>query len=119
MDLLKDPPDFDLTDPRWKIYSRTPVMPPHYIAPGAEVTNSMITEGCLIRGTVKNSVLFRDVTVEKDAFVSESIIMQGSRIGAGARLECVILDKNVTVTEGAVLIGTPKHPVIVKKGETV
>ena len=46
MDLLKDPPEFDLTDPRWKIYSRTPVMPPHYIAEGAVVANSMITEGC-------------------------------------------------------------------------
>ena len=45
--------------------------------------------------------------------------MQGTRIGKNAKLECVILDKNVTVTEGAELKGTPEHPVIIKKGETV
>ena len=101
------------------IYTKVRDEAPTYYGESCDVSDCIVADGCIMRGTVKNSVLFRDVTVEKDAFVSESIIMQGSRIGAGARLECVILDKNVTVTDGAVLIGTPKHPVIVKKGETV
>ncbi len=101
------------------IYTKVRDEAPTYYGEGCAVSDCIIADGCVMRGTVKNSVLFRDVTVEKDAFVSDSIIMQGTRIGAGAKLECVILDKNVTVTDGAVLIGTPTHPVIVKKGATV
>ena len=101
------------------IYTKVRDEAPSYYGEGSRVSDCIIADGCVIRGTVKNSVFFRDVTVEADAYVSDSIIMQGTRIGKGARLECVILDKNVTVTDGAELKGTPKHPVIVKKGETV
>ena len=101
MDLLKNPPDFDLTDPRWKIYSRTPVMPPHYIAPGAEVSNSMITEGCLIRGTVKNSVLFAGVKVAEGAVVENSVIMPGSSIEFGAIVRRAIVAENCVISKNA------------------
>jgi NDP-sugar pyrophosphorylase family protein len=52
MDLLQDNPEFDLTDPRWKIYSRSPVMPPQFLGEKAVVENSMLTEGCEVYGTV-------------------------------------------------------------------
>jgi len=107
MDLLKMPPEFDLTDPRWKIYSRTPVMPPHFIADDAEVADSMVTEGCEIDGTVRDSVLFAGVTVEKGAVVEDSVIMPGTTIKAGAVVrraivseDCVI-SKNCQVGEAA------------------
>ena len=105
MDLLKDPPEFDLTDPRWKIYSRTPVMPPHYIAAGAEVTNSMITEGCDIRGKVSDSVLFAGVKVGEGALVEDSVIMPGTTIEPGAVVrrcivaESCVISKNCQVGE--------------------
>ena len=97
MDLLKTPPEFDLTDPRWKIYSRSPVMPPHFIADDAIVTNSMVTEGCEIDGTVRDSVLFAGVTVEKGAVVEDSVIMPGTTIRAGAVVRRAIVSENCVI----------------------
>ena len=98
MDLLKDPPEFDLTDPRWKIYSRTPVMPPHYIAAGAEVTNSMLTEGCDIRGKVTDSVLFAGVKVGEGALIEDSVIMPGTTIESGAVVRRCIVAENCVIS---------------------
>ena len=99
MDLLKDPPEFDLTDPRWKIYSRTPVMPPHFIDSSAVVNNSMITEGCVIDGAVRDSVLFAGVTVEKGAIVEDSVIMPGTTIKSGAVVRRAIVSENCVISE--------------------
>ena len=99
MDLLKVPPEFDLTDPRWKIYSRTPVMPPHYIAAGAEVTNSMVTEGCDIRGKVSDSVLFAGVRVCEGAVVEDSVIMPGTTIESGAVVRRCIVAENCVISK--------------------
>ena len=100
MDLLKTPPEFDLTDPRWKIYSRTPVMPPHFIADDAVVENSMVTEGCEIDGIVRDSVLFAGVTVEKGALVEDSVIMPGTTIKSGAVVRRAIVSENCVIAEG-------------------
>ena len=64
MDLLNAKIPFDLYDPSWKIYTRNPVAPPHYISRCAKVENSMIAEGCEVDGMVDFSVLFFGVTVE-------------------------------------------------------
>ncbi len=101
------------------IYTKVRDEHPTYYEEGSKVSNCIIADGCVMRGKVEDSVLFREVTLEKDAYIKSSIIMQGTKIGAGAKLEYVILDKNVTVTEGASLKGTSKHPVIIKKGEIV
>ncbi|MBR1822296.1 MAG: glucose-1-phosphate adenylyltransferase [Clostridia bacterium] len=131
MDLLKDPPEFDLTDPRWKIYSRTPVMPPHYIAAGAAVANSMITEGCDIRGTVSDSVLFAGVKVGEGALVEDSVIMPGTTIESGAVVRRCIVAENCVISKGSqvgevdgdiALIGqgtTLPEGYVVKAGEQV
>ena len=99
MDLLKTPPEFDLTDPRWKIYSRTPVMPPHFIADDAVVENSMVTEGCEIDGIVRDSVLFAGVTVEKGAVVEDSVIMPSTTIKAGAVVRRAIVSEDCVISK--------------------
>ena len=101
------------------IYTKVRDEAPTYYGKGNKVSNCIVADGCMMYGEVVDSVLFRGVTVEEGATVKNCIAMQGSKIGKGASLECVILDKNVTVTEGASLKGTPEHPVIIKKGETV
>ncbi len=101
------------------IYTKVRDEAPTYYAEGSKLSNCIVADGCVMRGSVSDSVIFRQVTVEKDASIKSSIVMQGATIGEGAVLDCVILDKNVTVKPGACLKGTPKHPVIVKKGETV
>lgn len=101
------------------IYTKVRDEAPTYYAEGSGARGCMIADGCIIRGEACNSIIFRDVSIERGASVKNSIIMQGCRIASGAMLECVILDKNVTVSEGACLRGTVEHPIIVKKGETV
>ncbi len=101
------------------IYTKVMDEIPTYYEEGARVANCIVADGCVMRGKVEDSVIFRGVTVEKGASIKSSIIMQGAKIGAGASLECVILDKNVTVNGGSSLKGTPRHPVIIKKGEIV
>ncbi len=101
------------------VYTKVRDEPPTYYGEGSEVSNCIVADGCMLHGKVENSILFRSVSVGKDAEVKGCIVMQGTKIGKGAKLECVILDKNVTISDGAVLRGTPEHCVIVGKGETV
>ena len=100
MDLLGEKPVFDIGDDEWRIRSRTAAEPPQYVGPDAEIRDSIITEGCVIEGTVIHSVLSSGVTVEKGAVVKDSVLMSGTAVGAGARVNFAILDENVTVGEG-------------------
>lgn len=108
MDLLNPNVTLDLYDPRWKIYSRNPIMPPHYIGPSAEITNSMISEGCVIEGLVDFSVIFTGVTVEPGAVVRDSIIMPGSVIKSGAVVEYAIIGEDCVVGENCMVGARPE-----------
>ncbi|MEG1551920.1 MAG: sugar phosphate nucleotidyltransferase, partial [Oscillospiraceae bacterium] len=101
LDLLNPKVDLDLSDPTWKIYSKTPVAPPHYIAPCAKVQNSMIAEGSQVYGDLDFSILFSNVIVEKDAIVRDSIIMPGTIIKSGAKVQYAIVAENAVIEEGA------------------
>ena len=101
MDLLGNPPAFNLYDRSWRIFYRHNAFPPHRVAAGAEVKNSMLTEGCVIEGTVENSVLANGVCVEKGAVVKDSVIMSGVTVKAGARVEYAIIDSDTVVGAGA------------------
>ncbi len=103
MDLLGDNPKFDVTDTAWKIQSRSPLAPPHYIGDGAKADNSIIMSGCEIYGTVENSVLASDVVVKKGAKISNSIIMGDTVIGENAVVEYSIIDENVCVGDNAII----------------
>ena len=92
---------------------------PTYYGANCEVEDSLLADGCFIDGEVEESVLFRNVTVCEEAKVENAIVMNDAVIGKGAQIKYAILDKNVTVTPGAKLIGTPANPVIIKRGETV
>ena len=84
-----------------------------------KVIDSLVGDGSIVAGQVEHSVLFRGVHVAHGASVHDSILLQDVDVGAGAQLACVILDKDVRVRPGARLVGTPAHPVIVKRGEVV
>ena len=92
---------------------------PNFYAEGCQIANSLLADGCILEGKVENSVLFRDVIVDKGAEVDHCVIMSKTTIGAGAQIQYAILDKDVTVTPGAKLIGTAANPIIIKRGETV
>ncbi len=101
MDLLGVDPQFDVGDTSWKIHSRNPLAPPEYISDSAEVDNSMVALGCEIFGTVRNSVLSSNVTVEEGAVVEDSVIMSDTVIKRNATVCYSIVDENVTVQQGA------------------
>ncbi|MBR0084995.1 MAG: glucose-1-phosphate adenylyltransferase subunit GlgD [Lachnospiraceae bacterium] len=105
--------------PEFPIYTKVHDEAPAYYVSGSEVKDSLIADGCVIRGNVEKSVLFRDVFVEEGAKLNSCVIMQSGRIGKNVDLRYVILDKDVTVRDGTVLVGTKEHPVIIQKGETV
>ena len=92
---------------------------PTYIAPESTCVNSMIADGCVIEGTVENSLLFPGVTVAKGAVVKNSILFKRASIGAGASVSHIIADKNVTIREGVELTGTENYPMVVAKNSVV
>jgi len=93
-------------------------MPAHYFK-GSVAKNSLVADGCVVEGTVENSILFRGVHVARGAVVKNAILMQEDVIGSNAHVENVILDKNVTVKAGARLIATESYPVVIGKGQTI
>ncbi|HBP37946.1 MAG TPA: glucose-1-phosphate adenylyltransferase [Clostridiales bacterium] len=101
MDILDCPEELNFSDRNWRIYSRNPVKPPHYVAAGARVVNCALTDGCGIYGTVEHSVLANSVIVESGAVVRDSVLMPGVKVQAGAFLDkCIvgmetIIGKNV------------------------
>ena len=101
------------------IYTKVRDRVPTYNGEECEVENCIVADGCILEGEVKNCVLFREVTIGKDAEVEDCILFNNAAIGEGAELKYVILDKDVTVTPGAKIIGTKNCPIVVKRGETV
>lgn len=108
-----------LHKPAAPIYTKVRDEIPTFYGESSSVDECIVADGCRIYGELKNSVLFRDVTVEEGATVIGSVVMQGSKIKKGVHIENVIIDKNVTITENTRLLGAQNNPVIIKKGETI
>lgn len=95
-----------------KVYDDMPVV--HGI--DSNVKNSLIADGCVIDGTVENSIIFRNCRIAKDAVVNNCIIMPNGFIADGANLDCCILDKDITIRSGRTLSGADTYPVYLAKG---
>lgn len=93
--------------------------PPAKYNIGADVRGSIVGSGTIFNGVVESSVIFRKVFVGEGAVVKHSIIMEGSNIGKGCVVEYAILDKEVVVSDGKNVIGTPDYPVVLKKGTVI
>ena len=109
LDLINPKVPLDLADSTWKIYSRNPGMPPQYLAPAAQVQNSLITEGCTIAGKVECSVVFAGVVVEEGAEIVDSILMPGTVVRKGAKVKYAILAEDVEVGENAEIGESPEE----------
>ncbi len=119
MDMLTPALKNDLFCAKRPILTKVKDMVPTLYGFTAAASNSLIADGCVINGTVKNSILFRGVTVEEGAVVEDSIIMQNGVVCKNAVVRRTITDKNVTVNEGATLQGAAALPFVVGKGKTV
>ncbi len=93
--------------------------PSTYYGPDAQAAGTLVADGCIIEGTVKNSILFRGVRIEKGTNVENCILMQDTCIRENASLRCVIADKSVTVHPGRMLMSHESYPLILAKGQSV
>lgn len=109
LDIINPNVDLDLSDKSWRIYSRTPDAPPHYIGENATVENSSISEGCDIDGLVDYSVVSSNVTVEEGAEVRFSVIMPGAVIKKGAKVYYSIIAENAVIEEDAQVGEIPEN----------
>ncbi|MBE7042177.1 MAG: glucose-1-phosphate adenylyltransferase [Ruminococcaceae bacterium] len=103
LDLLSLDNPLDLYNKDWQIYTRPIDFPPHYIASYAVTEQTMISKGCSVYGTVRRSVIFPNVTIEKGAVVEDSVIMSGCRIGSGVQIKKAILCEQVSLPAGIVI----------------
>lgn len=101
MDLLGNPPKFNLHDNDWRIFSRSESDPGQYVGDGSEISDAFITEGCEIYGTVEHSVLGDGVYVAPGAVVRDSVIMENTTIGENAVVEYSIVAANTDVGRGS------------------
>lgn len=101
------------------IYTRVRDEVPSRYGKYAEVSNSLITDGCVIDGKVENSIVFRGAKIEKGAVVSGCVLMHNTVVKAGAVLHSVITDKNVVISDGEELAGSPRYPLYIAKGTEI
>ena len=108
MDLLDPNIPLDLNEENWKIYTRNPGMPPHYIAKGARVQNSLVAEGGSVYGEIDFAVLFSGVYIAPGAVVRDSIIMPNTRVEEGAVVQYAIIAEDCVIGRGAKIGARPE-----------
>ncbi len=103
MDLLSDDNELNLNDPTWRIYTEDASVLPAYIGSDASVDTAYITQGCVIEGDVKNSVIFTGATVGKGAKIIDSVLMPGVCVEPGAVVTRALIADDVHVAKDAVV----------------
>ena len=106
MDLLDDKNELDLGDSAWKIYTEDVTTLPQYVGANADIKRAYITQGCVIDGEVKNSVLFTSTKVGTNAKVLDSVLMPNAVVEDGAVVNRVLIADGVRIGKGAV-VGSP------------
>ena len=108
-----------LFNPERPIYTKVHDSMPTRYGTKSKVTNCLIGDDCVIDGTVKNSIIFRGVKVEKGAVVENCILMQETLVGENAQLDNVISDKNAVIGEGIILKGTEDKHCFINKNKVL
>ena len=103
MDLIDSRNELNLNDPTWKIYTEDTPALPQYIGPNAKIDKAFITQGCVVEGEVKHSVLFTGCKVGEGAKIIDSVLMPGVEIAAGAVVQRALVADNVKIGQDAVV----------------
>ena len=106
MDLIDSRNELNLNDPTWKIYTEDTPALPQYIGPNAKIDKAFITQGCVVEGEVKHSVLFTGCKVGEGAKIIDSVLMPGVEVEAGAVVQRALVADNVKIGQDAV-VGSP------------
>jgi len=114
LDATKDENDetLNLYEAGWKIYSKNISLPPQYIAENAVVENAMINEGCVVRGNVKNSLVFQGANINTDSNIKDSVIMNNAKIGKNVHISRAIIAPDAIVPDGTIIKSTDDEEII-------
>lgn len=115
MDLLYHPITEALFNSERPIYTKRKDTPPTLFKTDCQVENSLISNGCQVKGVIRNSIIGRRVVIEKGATVENCVILQNCIIKSGAHLRSVIVDKNNVIMEGQILNSSPAYPLVIEK----
>lgn len=117
--LIKKNRDALLNVPGRPVFTKVRDSTPTKYGMSAAAANSLVADGCMIEGSVRDSVIFRDVRIGKGALVENSVVMQGTVIGRNAKLNNVIADKNVVIKDNLVLSSHESMPFYIEKEKVV
>ncbi len=101
LDMLDKNCRLNLNDRNWRIRSRTQNIPPHHIGSDAQISNSLINEGCIVNGKISNSVLFYGVEVKEGANITDSVLMPDVKVGKNVSINRTIIAEGTIIPDGA------------------
>jgi glucose-1-phosphate adenylyltransferase len=119
MDLLAQQPSLKLNEYNWRIYSVHACQSPQYISPHAQITDSLINEGCLIYGAIHKSILFHQVGVGRHSHIEESVIMPNAKIGQNVKLKKVIVAEGVTIPDYTEIVSPEDEILVIDKDTSI
>jgi glucose-1-phosphate adenylyltransferase len=118
MDLLSDDNELNIHDNNWKVYSVNPIRPAQYVGPQANINNSIVVEGCVVFGEVKNSVLFHGVYIGKNCKIIDSVILPNTKIGDNVTIEKTIIGSDAVIRKGC-HIGNSSKITLIGEGQDI
>lgn len=119
MTLLNTEKRNELFQKKFPVYTKVGDNGPVKYGLESDINNSLIADGCVIEGKVENSVLFRGVKVAKGAVVKNCVLLQGTKIGSKCKLDSIITDKNVEISEEKVITGSASYPLYISKNSKI
>lgn len=109
MDLLDSSPNFEISTKGWNIYSRNTALAPQYVGKDAKISNSTVSQGCMIDGDVSHSVIFSNVEIGEGVKISDCVIMPDAKIGKNVKMQKTLVGSGAIIEDGAV-IGINENP---------
>lgn len=112
MEYIGEDNELDSRNRSWKIYSKNLIAPPNFIVDSAEVSDSLVVDGCFVAGKVDHSILSTNVKIEEGAEVKDSFIMSGATVKAGAKVVRAIVGEGAVIGENVEIDGTDEVQVV-------
>ena len=103
MDLIDNPPKFDIYDDTWSIYSRNSALAPQYVGDNAKIFESSVAQGCSVYGNVSHSVIFSGVSIGDGTEIFDSVIMPDVKIGNNVKITKAVIGQGAVIEDGAVI----------------
>lgn len=112
MEFIDPDMNLDIRDKSWRVYSKNPISPPHFLTETGSVNDSLVSDGCYIAGSIEHSILSEDVQIKTGSEISDSVIMSGATIGKNVRIHRAIIGENAIIGDNAVIDGTEEIEVV-------